>query len=385
MQIGIIGCGAMGSGIAQLAATASHNTLIFDNNPGALHISAEKTAKGLESQISKGKITKEEGERILSNITYVSNLASFSNCDLVIEAIVEDLDIKKQVFRELEMVVSDTCIMATNTSSLSITSIAAACRNASRVIGIHFFNPAVIMPLVEIIPAAQTQSNVVTAACNLIAGWGKTIVTAKDTPGFIVNRVARPFYGESFKIYEEGLADMATIDHVLKTKGGFRMGPFELTDFIGHDVNYAVTESVWTAFYFDARFKPALCQKRLVEAGFLGRKTGRGFYDYTIEPKPSESNVSETVSTMIFERVLAMLINEAADAVYMQICSAADLETAMTKGVNYPKGLLSWANEFGIAKTVSILDGIFNRYHDSRYRCCPLLRDLAESNTLFQI
>lgn len=385
MQIGIIGSGAMGSGIAQVAATASHTTLIFDSNPAALHRSAEKTANGLETLVQKGKISKEEAQRISSNITYVSNLSAFIGCELIIEAIVEDLEIKKQVFRELEMIVSETCIIATNTSSLSVTSIAAACKNSNRVIGIHFFNPAIIMPLVEIIPAIQTNEETLQKSCEIIASWGKTIVKAKDTPGFIVNRVARPFYGEAFKMMEEGLADMATIDWALKEKGGFKMGPFELTDFIGHDVNYAVTESVWSAFYFDPRFRPSISQKRLVEANFLGRKSGKGFYDYaegSTKPAPSKD---EALATEIFERVLAMLINEAADAIYMNITSPKDLETAMTKGVNYPKGLLAWANEFGIEKTVSILDGLYTKYHDMRYRVCPLLREMGDRNLKFEI
>jgi 3-hydroxybutyryl-CoA dehydrogenase len=385
MQIGIIGSGAMGSGIAQVAATASHTTLIFDSNPAALHRSAEKTANGLETLVQKGKISKEEAQRISSNITYVSNLSAFIGCELIIEAIVEDLEVKKQVFRELEMIVSETCIIATNTSSLSVTSIAAACKNANRVIGIHFFNPAIIMPLVEIIPAIQTNKETLKKSCEIIASWGKTIVKAEDTPGFIVNRVARPFYGEAFKMMEEGLADMATIDWALKEKGGFKMGPFELTDFIGHDVNYAVTESVWSSFYFDPRFRPSISQKRLVEANFLGRKSGNGFYDYTEGSTKPEPNKDETLATEIFERVLVMLINEAADAIYMNITSPKDLETSMTKGVNYPKGLLAWANEFGIEKTVSILDGLFNKYHDMRYRVCPLLREMSEKEIKFEI
>jgi 3-hydroxybutyryl-CoA dehydrogenase len=389
MQIGIIGSGAMGSGIAQLAATASHPTLIFDNNPDALHRSAEKTAKGLEALVQKGKISKEEAQRISNNLTYVSNLSEFTNCGLVIEAIIEDLEVKKQVFRELEMMVSESCILATNTSSLSVTSIAPACKLPNRFIGIHFFNPAMIMPLVEIIPGIQTDKANIQIAIDVIKSWGKTVVIAKDTPGFIVNRVARPYYSESFKMMEEGLADALTIDTVLKEKGGFKMGPFELTDFIGHDVNYAVTESVWTSFYFDPRYRPSISQKRLVEAGYLGKKTGQGFYSYTdgkITEQPKIlGEMGEPLAIQIFERVLVMLINEAADAIYMNITTEVDLETAMTKGVNYPKGLLAWANEFGIEKTVKILDTLFINYHDMRYRVCPLLREMAQNKRLFRI
>jgi 3-hydroxybutyryl-CoA dehydrogenase len=375
----------MGSGIAQVAASASHPTLIFDNNPGALHRSAEKTAAGLEAQVQKGKLSKEEAERILGNITYVSNLSACSNCELIIEAIVENLEVKKQLIRELEMIVSETCIIATNTSSLSVTSIAASCKKANRVIGIHFFNPAIIMPLVEIIPAIQTNEETLQKSCKIIASWGKTIVKAKDTPGFIVNRVARPFYGEAFKMMEEGFADMATMDWALKEKGGFKMGPFELTDFIGHDVNYAVTESVWTAFYFEPRFRPSISQKRLVEANYLGRKSGKGFYEYTEGCTKPEPDKNEILAVEIFERVLVMLINEAADAIYMKITSPNDLETAMTKGVNYPKGLLAWANEFGIEKTVTLLDKLYEKYRDPRYRVCPLLMEMTENNCLFKL
>jgi 3-hydroxybutyryl-CoA dehydrogenase len=300
---------------------------------------------------------------------------------LVIEAIVENLEVKRKLFSELESIVSEQTILASNTSSLSIASIAASCQKSERVIGIHFFNPAPLMQLVEVIPAVQTNDATLQKAVEIISSWKKTVAVAKDTPGFIVNRVARPFYSEAIRLYEEGVADFATIDAAMKTQGNFRMGPFELMDFIGHDVNYIVTETVFTAFYFDPRYKPSFSQKRLLEAGFLGRKSGRGFYDYSQEmPQPTGN---ESLSQSIFERVLVMLINEAADALFLNIASAQDIDNAMTKGVNYPKGLLAWADELGIDWCVQKLDALYDEYREDRYRCSPLLRRMARENKTF--
>ena len=261
---------------------------------------------------AKEKITADDKVDIQNRTTYVADLNDLADADLVIEAIVENLEVKRKLFAELESIVAPTTILASNTSSLSIASIAASCQKSERVIGIHFFNPAPLMQLVEVIPAVQTAETVLQTAVETIRSWKKVVAVAKDTPGFIVNRVARPFYSESLRIYEEGMADFATIDWALKTVGGFRMGAFELMDFIGNDVNYAVTESVFTSFYFDPRYKPSFTQKRLSEAGFYGRKSGRGFYDYsTAMPQPTEDTA---LAQCIFQRVIVMLINEAADA-----------------------------------------------------------------------
>jgi len=382
-QVGIIGGGAMGSGIAQIAATAGCKVILFDTKPEALELSKEKLTKIMDRLVEKEKLNLTEANAIKSNITYTDNLKAIAKSDLIIEAIVENLDIKKTVFSAVEKIVSKECIIASNTSSLSITSIAAACKNPERVIGIHFFNPAPLMPLVEIIPALQTTEQVAKDARLLIDSWGKITVLAKDTPGFIVNRVARPFYGEAIRIFEEGIADVATVDWAMKELGEFRMGPFELTDYIGHDVNFVVTETVFKAFYYDPRFKPSFSQKRLVEAGRLGRKSGHGFYDYSenaLKPEPRKDLV---LGKQIVTRILAMLINEAADALFLNIASAKDLDLAMTKGVNYPKGLLAWADEIGLDVVLKQLEELYTYYCEDRYRPSPLLRKMVREQKTF--
>ncbi|MEZ4773175.1 MAG: 3-hydroxyacyl-CoA dehydrogenase NAD-binding domain-containing protein [Bacteroidia bacterium] len=383
MTIGIIGAGAMGGGIAQVAAAAGAGVKVYDKYDQALVACDSGIRKIMNNLIQKGKLSAHAANEILGRIDYAAELDELAGCDLVIEAIVEDLSVKKTIFYELESVVSGHCILATNTSSLSVTSIAAACQNPERVVGIHFFNPAPLMRLVEIIPAVQTAPAIVQQARNIIDSWGKTTVIARDTPGFIVNRVARPFYGEALKIYEEGTASFATIDWAMTEIGGFRMGPFALMDYIGHDVNYAVTESVFTAFYFDNRYRPSFSQKRMVEAGYLGKKAGRGFYHYTEAAIPPEPVKSENTGRMIVDRIVVMLINEAADALFLGIASRDDLDKAMTLGVNYPKGLLQWADDIGIQICVEQMDKLSDEYRDPRYRCSPLLRRMAETGETF--
>jgi len=388
MNVGIIGSGTMGSGIAQVAATSGCKVKLYDTNQAALDKAKSALEKILARLVEKGRIDNTEKSRIQNNISYVVKLKDLTDSDLTIEAIIESLDIKKKVFSELETYVSNNCIIASNTSSLSIASIAASLNKPERCIGIHFFNPAPLMQLVEVIPAIQTSKEVLENSIKIISDWKKVVAVAKDTPGFIVNRVARPFYGESLRIYEESIADFATIDHSLKSLGGFRMGPFELMDFIGNDVNYTVTETVFTAFYFDPRYKPAFTQKRFAEAGYLGRKSGKGYYNYDengsiVTSSAVERSHSEELSQKIFNRVLVMLINEAADALFLNIASAKDIDNAMTKGVNYPKGLLAWADEKGIDWCVSKMDELYKEYHEDRYRCSPLLRKMKIENKTF--
>ena len=380
--IGVIGAGSMGSGIAQIAATNECKVLLFDNNPKALLKALEKLEKILNRLVQKNKINQLQLEKIISRISTVENIVELSSCDLVIEAIIEDIDVKKNIFSELDVICPKSTILATNTSSLSVTSIASSCKFPERVIGIHFFNPAPIMPLVEIIPCIQGTDQTLQISKKLIDSWGKVAVIAKDTPGFIVNRIARPFYGEALRIYEEGIANFETIDYAMTEIGGFRMGPFTLMDFIGNDVNYAVTESVFKSFYFDPRYKPSFTQKRHAEAGWFGKKSNRGYYDYSSEELRVVSK-DRAVLVSICNRILFMLINEAADALFLNIATKEDIDLAMTKGVNYPKGLLKWADEIGIEKCVNFLDLLYNEYKEDRYRCSPLLRRMVNSKSKF--
>ncbi|WP_202615977.1 3-hydroxyacyl-CoA dehydrogenase NAD-binding domain-containing protein [Edaphocola flava] len=381
MNIGIVGCGAMGNGIAQVAAMAGHTVVVYDNNAAALDKARQSTEKTLQKLAEKGKIA--DAQALLAQYTYSSDLAALKDSGLIIEAIIENLDIKKAVFAQLEALVQDSCILASNTSSLSIASIAAACTKSERVIGIHFFNPAPVMALVEIIPAIQTREGLADEIKELMLQWKKVPVLTKDTPGFIVNRVARPFYGEAIRIMEEGLATKEDIDLAMTQVGGFKMGPFMLTDYIGHDVNYIVTETVFQSFYYDPKYRPAFAQKRLLEAGWLGRKSGKGFYNYEQGEPALTSSLSEKEQKAIVERILFMLINEAVEALYLNIATAADLDLAMTKGVNYPKGLLQWCDELGADYVLAGLDALYNTYHDDRYRASALLRKYGAEKRKF--
>ncbi len=377
--VGVIGAGAMGAGIAQVAAAAGHRVVLADAMPSSVERARAGHAKAMARDVEKARRTQEDADAVIARISYVegadpSHLAAFEPCGLVIEAVVEDLAIKRALFRSLEGVVSRDAVLASNTSSLSIAALAGACEHGERMIGVHFFNPAPVMPLVEIVPALTTDASLVPTTRALVDAWGKTTVIASDTPGFIVNRVARPFYGESLRLHEEGVADCATIDWAMREIGGFRMGPFELMDFIGNDINYAVTSSVFEAMSYDPRYKPALQQRRLVEAGWLGRKSGRGYYDYRDNAVAPSPNTDRALGERIVQRVLAMLINEAVDAVHLRVASAADIELAMTRGVNYPRGLLAWGDEIGADHVLATLSALHAEYGEDRYRPSVRLR-----------
>lgn len=383
MKVGVLGAGSMGSGIVQIAATQKHQVVLVDLNEEALKKAATNLKNILARLVEKEKIDQATADNIMGRIQFSKNISDFKSCDIIIEAIIEKIDVKRKVFAQLEEIVSAECILASNTSSLSIASIASACQKAERVIGIHFFNPAPLMPLVEIIPAVQTSDATKNTSRALIDSWKKVTVLTKDTPGFIVNRVARPFYGEALKIHEEGVADFATIDWAMTEIGGFKMGPFTLMDYIGNDINYTVTETVFAAFYYDPRYKPSFTQKRHSEAGWFGRKTGRGYYNYSEGVEMPAPTKDEKLGKEICDRILVMLMNEAIDALFLNIASKEDIDLAMTKGVNYPKGLLAWADEMGLPNVLAKLEHLFVEYGEDRYRPSVLLRRMVRENKTF--
>jgi len=498
--VGVVGSGAMGTGIAQVAAVAGHTVLLFDARDGAAQTACDAIRKVFTSLVDKGRMTSGQASAAASRLQAASLLNEFKQAALVVEAIVENLDAKQQLFASLEAIVSSDCVLATNTSSLSITSIGAKLKHPARLVGMHFFNPVPLMALVEVISGLATSPAVADCIDATAKAWGKLPVRATSTPGFIVNRVARPFYAEALRLLLEQAADPASIDAVMRESGGFRMGPFELMDLIGHDVNFAVTQSVFEAYYNDPRFTPSIIQKELLNAGFLGRKSGRGFYSYgpdvsasvpqqyadctyngtpsflsssvlaeaiaarlsaaghaiawheskandspvislngaslyltdgrSATVRASESGHADTVLMdlafdsqtctrvavavadqcssaaqsaligvlqaagyrvtllrdvpgMVVMRTVAMLANEAADAVNQGVCSAADANLAMQKGVNYPIGPLAWAERIGLNVVMLVLQNLSIEYGEDRYRVSPLIRRKVASGTQF--
>jgi len=384
MKVAILGAGAMGTGIGQIAAQKGCEVVYFDNYPGAIGRSSASIEKVFGRLVEKGRMSEDERTETLARMHWSDDLGSIDGADLVVEAVIEDLQVKKELLHKAEQHLSDTAWLCTNTSSLSIAALSSGLKHPERFGGLHFFNPAPLMPLVEIVPGIQSSEDFADTMEALMLDWGKVPVVAKDTPGFIVNKVARPFYSEAIKLYEEGIASVSEIDAAVKSLG-FRMGPFELTDLIGHDVNYTVTETVWSQFFYDPRFRPSITQKRLFEAGLLGRKTGRGFYNYSSGMDAAvlaqeNAELDPILGEKIVERILCLIINEALDAVWLGIASPDNVDLAMTKGVNYPKGPISWGQEMGWEDVLAVLERCHDYYGDDRYRPCPLLRHLVSEN-----
>jgi 3-hydroxybutyryl-CoA dehydrogenase len=498
--VGVVGSGTMGAGIAQVAALAGHPVALYDARTDAVPKAIQGIRQSFEKLVAKRKLSTEAAENALARLRAASSLKELRESGIVIEAVVEDLEVKRQLFANLESIVDAKCILATNTSSLSVTAIAAALRAPQRLVGMHFFNPVLLMELVEVIGGVATDSESLATVHATAAAWGKTPVYAKSTPGFIVNRIARPYYGEALLLLAEQAASPATIDAVMREAGGFRMGPFELMDLVGLDVGFAVSQSIFDAYFGDPRYRPSLIQQEMVRAGFLGRKTKRGFYEYgenapapspnTESPAPrpervtllSTGSLAEAIAKRLAEsgvtiarassrtdhgdsvkvedailavtdgrsatqrahetghqnfvvvdlaldylkatrvaitkasgcdehaylsavgllqaagyavsplkdapgiavmRTVAMLVNEAADAVHQGIASVADVDTAMRKGVNYPRGPLAWADELGIETIQKVLTNLAAHYSGDRYRVSPRIRELLWSRGTF--
>lgn len=375
-NVGIIGAGTMGIGIAQVAATNGCKVWVYDANAKQVETTTVGLEKTLTRLVDKQKISAEKMTEILSNISIATELKDFKDCELIIEAIIENKEIKTKVFTELEKYVSESCVIGSNTSSISITSLGAELQKPERFIGIHFFNPAPLMPLVEVIPSLLTEKSLAEKIYNLMKDWGKTPVIAKDIPGFIVNRIARPYYGEGLRIVEENIATVEQVDDAMKTLGNFKMGPFELMDLIGVDVNFSVTKTVYNEYFYDPKYKPSLLQQRMSEAKLHGRKTGKGFYDYAEGAEKPVAEKDNALYQQIFLRIISMLINEAVEAKRLGVANDEDLELAMQKGVNYPKGLLAWGKEIGYAKISETLQNLYEEYQEERYRQSPLLRKM---------
>lgn len=457
--VGVVGAGTMGAGIAQVAALAGHPVLLFDDDGAARERAVEAIARHFERAVAHGRVSVAEAEAAAGRLQVVATVEELADCAVVVEAIVEDVAAKRSLFATLEKVVRPTAILASNTSSLSIDDLTVGLDAPGRVLGLHFFNPAPLMPLVEVVSATSTDAAVADAAATLVTAWGKTPVRASSTPGFIVNRVARPFYAEGFRLLAAGVVDPATLDALLREAGGFRMGPCELTDLIGQDVNAAVTRSMWEAFDRDPRFETSGLQQSLVDDGRLGRKRGHGWYDYRHDearPEPStappatvaagESTTSDgldvrvtdgrsaaqhsadaghpvflvdltvdpatasrvglaappgaapeqveaaighlqrrgqvvtllpDVPGLVVARTVAMLAAFAADAVDSGVASAADVDTAMRLGVNYPRGPYAWGELLGWHWVAGVLDALAAAEDPQRYRVSPGLRDRA--------
>lgn len=382
LPVAVIGAGAMGSGIAQVAAAAGHQVHLVDAVEGAAAAAKDRLTLLLSGLAAKGRITVAQAEGARENLHVASSIANLPECGLVLEAIREDLSDKRALFAALAGSQPAGTLLASNTSSLDITQIARGLPHPGRVLGLHFFNPPPVMRLVEVIRGQETSAESLTAAAEIMAAWGKTTVTCTSTPGFIVNRVARPFYGEAQRMVGAGVADAATIDCALREAGGFRMGPMELTDLIGQDVSLAVGTSVWEQTGHDERYAPTALQRKLVADGRLGRKTGRGIFRYDDAGQPLDAVpdmalaaalVLGPIVTNPLGRTLAMLVNEAVDLVARGEASAKDVDLAMELGTNYPQGPIAWGAEIGLDVIADQLRQLDAAFPGGRYRPSPAL------------
>ena len=391
--LGVLGAGTMGAGIAQVAAEAGLGVLLHDPLDGATDRARERIGGFLDRRVQKGQLDPQDAADAIARIRPAESIEALSAAEIVVEAIPEDLALKRDAFRRLDATSAEEAVLASNTSSLSIAAIASVTRRPDRVVGMHFFNPVPLMTLVEVIAGPSTSAEATDAVVSLAGRLGKTAVIAADTPGFIVNRVARPYYLEAFRIVGEGVAAVEAVDDAMRGIG-FPMGPFELIDAIGADVNFAVSTTVFEQFFGDPRYRPHPLQRALVESGRLGRKSNGGCYDYTADgergapwsglarradgPQPARLDPAQVEA-----RILAAIVNEAASAVADGVATPEAIDTAMRLGTNWPEGPLAWGERIGLASVVHTLDALHGAVPDGRYRTVPLLRSLSESGGSF--
>ncbi|HEX3609360.1 MAG TPA: 3-hydroxyacyl-CoA dehydrogenase NAD-binding domain-containing protein [Solirubrobacterales bacterium] len=399
-RIGVVGAGTMGAGIAQIAALGGYETRLYDPIPAALESGLEKLNDALMKGIAKGMWSEADAEAAGDRAGGAHSLADLAECDLVIEAAPEDLGLKRELFASLAEACGPETILASNTSSLPVTAIAALVPNRERIVGMHFFNPPALMKLVEVVATGEAAKEALDATTEVGIRMGRTPIRARDSPGFIANRLARPFTLESLRMLADGVADAETIDRVCRLGGGFRMGPFELIDLIGLDVNLSVARSFYAQGGEPARWRPSAIQEELVGEGRLGRKSGRGFYEYAEEgtqPPPSSSAVPlrryaaernsgtrdvtlepeglakiDPAGPAILPRLVAQIANEAAFALEEKVGSPADMDTAMRLGFNWPRGPLELTEQIGAERAVALLEGL-RQEHGDAYRPAPRL------------
>jgi 3-hydroxybutyryl-CoA dehydrogenase len=375
--LGVAGAGTMGGGIAQLACLGGYEARLWDPAPDALGAGAERVRADLERGAARGRWSAADAEAAAARLAPTATLDGLGGCELVIEAAPEDLDLKRDLFARLEPVCGPRAVLASNTSSLSVSAIADPAEHPERICGMHFFNPPVLMMLVEVVAGAQTGEPALAAATAAAGRMGRTPVRCADSPGFIVNRCNRPFTLESLRILEQGIATHEQIDRVIREDGGYRMGPFELMDLIGIDVNLEVARSFYRQRP-EPRWQPHPIQERMVAEGRLGRKTGRGFYEYGEGDRPREGDeIDDGVRREVLERVVAQLVNEACFAAEEGVAEPADIDSAMRLGLNHPRGPFEWAREIGAERIGAILEALGGDT-DERYRVAPLLRRLGD-------
>jgi 3-hydroxybutyryl-CoA dehydrogenase len=391
--IGVIGAGTMGAGIAQLAARSGARTILHDPLPEALQRGAQYARDGLGKEAAKGRLSSAEADAAAARIEPTDDLAAFAPCELVIEAAPERLSLKHELYKRLsEEIVGESCVLASNTSSLLVTAIAAAATNPERVVGMHFFNPAPIMRLLEVVAGVESSTEALDLATATGEAMGKTVIVAKDGPGFLVNRCNRPFGLEALRILQEQIADIETIDRTMRIEGGFRMGPFELMDLVGIDTGLEISKSFYEQSFGEPRWRPSPITARYVAAGRYGRKSGRGYYDYSSDPyrppdpdpdppAPDDTKVRPAAGGVL-ERIVCQVINECAFALGEGVGSAQDIDTGMTLGLNYPRGPLTWADQIGLDRVLAVLDGLWEEYREERYRPAPALRGLVRAGRL---